>query len=350
MVVVSADSYAATSKEYVPLRPKKHKRPLVAIVADNQGTETTDLMIPHAILQRAGLADVVIVSPASGTIELMPALSIATQQTLDAFDALHPGGADYVIVPAFHGDGDPRIVAWLKKQFASNAFIAGICEGAKVLGKAGLLDGRSATTHWYAIDDLRSSYPTMRWIRDRRYVVDREVMTTTGVSASIPASLALVEAMAGSAAAQNLAARLGLSDYGSQHQSADFSLNAQHIWRVIANRAAFYRHEEVVIFAEPNLDGIALALTADPWSRTYRSQAILTAHEPTVLSMDGLLLLARPVTRAALTKDNGLRITLTDNVLPAGYLERSLTAISLRYGHSTANLVALQLEYAWGTT
>lgn len=350
IVMVSANGYAVTTNGRAPLRQAKHKRPLIAIVADNQGTETTDLMIPHAILQRSGVADVVIVSPAAGTITLMPALSIAAQQTLSEFDAAHPEGADFVIVPAVHGGGDPRIITWLKQQFAANAFIVGICEGAKVLGKAGLLDGREATTHWYAIDDLRSAHPTMRWIRDRRYVVDRGVMTTTGVSASIPASLAILEAIAGPELVEDLADRLGVDNYGSQHESGRFHLNMQSFWRAIANSAAFYKHEEVRIFVEPDLDGIALALTADPWSRTYRSQAILTAHRSQILSKDGLLLQARPVTGKVGMEDTSPCIKLAGDVPPAAHLERSLSSISQRYGRSTAELVALQLEYPWRTT
>lgn len=350
IVVVSAGSHAVSANaDVAPPRPAKRKRPLVAIVADNIGTETTDLMIPHAILTRTGVADVVVVSPLAGSISLMPALSMTSQQTLDAFDAMHPEGADYLIVPAFHGEGDARIIAWIKKQFAGDAFIAGICEGAKVLGKAGLLDGRDATTHWYAIDDLRSAHPTLRWIRDRRYVVDRSVMTTTGVTASIPASLAIVEAIAGAAAARRLAAQLGPGDYSAQHESAGFQLEARHLWRVIANRAAFYLHEEVRILVEPGVDGIALALTADPWSRTYRSQAVLIAQQSEVMSQDGLLLHAQPMQADAdkNSKASGLTLTLAGDIPPAAHLERSLGAISQRYGRSTADLVALQLEYAW---
>ncbi len=349
IVMVSAKGYAVTRGDMAPLRYAKHKRPLIVIVADNQGTETTDLMIPHAILQRSGMADVVIASPAAGTITLMPALSIAAQQTLSEFDAAHPEGADLVIVPAVHGGGDPRIITWLKQQFAGNAFIVGICEGAKVLGKAGLLDGREATSHWYAIDDLRSAYPTMRWIRDRRYVVDRGVMTTTGVSASIPASLAILEAIAGPARAEDLAARLGVDGYGSQHESGRFHLHMRNIWRAVANGAAFHEHEEVRIPVEPGLDGIALALTADPWSRTYRSRAVLTADGSQVLSKDGLLLQARAVTVKVRVEDASLRIKLAEDIPPAAHLERSLGAISRRYGASTAELVALQLEYPWKT-
>src|SRR3546814_9652786 len=93
----------------------------------------------------------------------LPALSIRPQSTLGAFDSAHPEGADYVIVPAFHHDDrEGPILDWLRKQAVSRATIIGICEGVKVVGRAGLLDGRRATTHWYAIGALQRAYPTMQ--------------------------------------------------------------------------------------------------------------------------------------------------------------------------------------------
>nr|QQZ51993.1 DJ-1/PfpI family protein [Phenylobacterium glaciei] len=80
------------------------------------------------------------------------------------------------------------------------ATIVSICEGARVLANAGLLHDRRATTHWSALKGLTKAYPDTTWVRDRRYVQDGAVISTTGVSASIPASLALVEAIAGRAA------------------------------------------------------------------------------------------------------------------------------------------------------
>ncbi|TQK08899.1 transcriptional regulator GlxA family with amidase domain [Herbaspirillum sp. SJZ130] len=327
------------------LRPPKRARPLVAIVADNRGTETTDLMIPQAVLARSGLAEVIVVAPEPGNIALMPALAIAAQSTLAAFDLAYPEGADYVIVPAFHHDDSKGpIIDWLKRQAASRAIIAGICEGAKVLGRAGLLDGRNATTHWYAAGELRSRHPTLRWTPHRRYVVDHGIVTTTGVSASLPVSLKLVEAIGGSGAAQALAASLGVADYGDAHDSDRYRLGAAHVWNALSNSAAVWRHETIGIPAEPGVDGIALALAADPWSRTYRSRALALGASPSVPTRDGLDLhidARMDEARADLV------VPLDAGAPPAKQLDTSLTAIAARYGHGTADLVALQLEYPW---
>ncbi|MDO7836275.1 DJ-1/PfpI family protein [Sphingobium sp. HBC34] len=326
------------------LKPPKRPHPVVAILADNRGSETTDLMIPYAVLKRAGLADVAVVSSDLSPIALMPALSIRPQSTLEAFDLAYPEGADYVIVPAFHHDDrDGPLVTWLRKQAASRATIIGICEGAKVLGRAGLLDGRAATTHWYAIDALQRAYPTMRWQPDRRYVVDRGVVTTTGVTASLPISLALVEVIGGADAAARLSSQLGVASHDAAHRSDDFRLNANWVMQLLANRIAVWNHETIGIPVADGVDDIALALTSDVWSRTYRSKAFALSQSDTITTRDGLILLPDHKAKAATDR----LIPLDDHVAPALALDRALSDIASRYGHRTAGFVALQLEYPW---
>src|SRR5215218_4716739 len=82
------------------LKPPKRQRPLVAIVGVNGGTETTDYLMPYGILRRADVADVVALATEPGPVKLYPALHVEPQATVTEFDAQHPGGADYVIVPA----------------------------------------------------------------------------------------------------------------------------------------------------------------------------------------------------------------------------------------------------------
>ncbi len=327
------------------LKAPKRRRPVVAILADNRGSETTDLMIPYAVLKRSGIVDVIVVAPEASPIALMPALSIQPQSTLDAFDLAHPEGADYVIVPAFHHDDrEGPILDWLRKQAASRATIIGICEGAKVVGRAGLLDGRRATTHWFAIGGLQRTHPTMEWVRDRRYVVDRAVVTTTGVTASIPLSLALVEAIGGPRAAAELSARLGVTTYDASHQSDRFSLNIEWVAQIAANSAAFWNHETVGIPIADGVDDIALGLTADAWSRTYRSKAVTVGQRSSIRTHDGLMVLTDRLSGGTAPD---LLVPLPEKSPPAQSLDLVLSGIASRYGDNTAGFVALQLEYVW---
>ncbi|WP_147438017.1 hypothetical protein [Ochrobactrum soli] len=115
-------------------------------------------------------------------------------------------------------------------------------------------------------------------------IADHYVMTTTGVTASIPASLALVEAISGSVNAKVIARKLGVEDWNYAHVSAPFHLTAAHIGLVARNYLSFWKHETLSIPVAGSFDEIALALSADAWSRTYRSQAVAISKSDRVKS------------------------------------------------------------------
>jgi putative intracellular protease/amidase len=108
------------------LKPPKRRRPLIAIVGVNDSSETTDYLMPYGILKRADVADVVALATQPGPVTLFPALTVEPQATVAEFDAQHPEGADYVIVPAMSRDDDPAALQWIKSQAAKGAIIVGV--------------------------------------------------------------------------------------------------------------------------------------------------------------------------------------------------------------------------------
>ncbi len=202
----------AEDRLVLPAPKRGHARPLVVVVADSAGAETTDFVIPYAVLKESGVADVRSVSTLPGPLHLMMTLQIEADQTVAQFDAATPEGADIVIVPAQMQPRSPALSTWLQAQARRGATIVSICEGARVLANAGLLHGRRATSHFSSLSELERTYPDTIWVRDRRYVQDGPIISTTGVTASIPVSLALVEAIAGRDVALATAQRLGVSN------------------------------------------------------------------------------------------------------------------------------------------
>lgn len=133
-------------------------------------------------------------------------------------------GADTLIVPGTsnrHGPYEPALLDTLRVAFEAGRRIVSICTGAFVLGAAGLLDGRSATTHWRHCAELRRTYPRTLVIPDTLYVDDL-VVTGAGCSAGIDVCLHLVEADHGVTAANRLARNLVVSSHrpGGQAQFA----------------------------------------------------------------------------------------------------------------------------------
>lgn len=325
------------------LRPTDRARPLVAIIGINDATETTDYLMPTGILRRADVADVALLATGPGPVRLYPALAVEPDATIAAFDAEHPQGADYVIVPAMSRDDDPAALAWIRSQAQKGATIIGVCAGAKVVAAAGLLDGRRATTHWYYLGEMLKRSPTIRYVADRRIVADGGVATTTGITASMPMMLTLIEAIAGRERAEAVAHDLGVEAWDARHASAAFRLTRPFVTTVLANRMAFWNREALGIRLETGMDEVSLALVADAWSRTYRSGVATFAAAPgAVETANGVRVVPD---HAGADWPDDLRASTFADRKPAEALDLTLAAIAARYGARTTDVVAMQLEY-----
>lgn len=332
-----------TDAMLVALRHDGDGRPLIAIVGINDATETTDYLLPPGILRRADIADVIMLATEPGPVRLYPALRVEPDATIADFDADHPEGADYVIVPAMARDDDPAVLAWLREQSRKGAVIIAVCAGAKVVGAAGLLDGRRATTHWYFVEDLLARIPSVDYVADRRMVADGTIVTTTGITASMPMMLTLIEAIGGRQTAEAVARDIGLERWDARHASAAFTLTRPFATTVLANRAAFWTHEDLGVRLDPGMDEASLALMADAWSRTYRSNAVtFAASAEAVATANGIRVV--PDRIATDWRKDYMLSTLAGEP-PSVTLEHALRAIAGRYGERTRQLVAMQLEY-----
>ncbi|WP_027164421.1 DJ-1/PfpI family protein [Mesorhizobium sp. WSM3224] len=324
------------------LKPKR-PRPLIAIIGVNDGTETTDYLMPYGILRHADVADVVALATEPGPVQLHPALRVEPDATTAAFDAQHPEGADYVIVPAMMRDDDPDVLKWIRAQSAKGAMVIGVCVGATVVGASGLLDGKRATTHWYSLKELRQKHPSIRYVADRRYVVDGNVATTTGITASMPMMLTLIEAIAGHEKAEAVARDLGLDHWDARHDSGAFKFTRPFALTAIGNTLAFLNHEQLGIQLTPGMDEVSLALAADAWSRTFRSSAVTFAPKGgAVVSRAGIRILPDQV---ASDWPADRKVPAMADIPPAKALDRTLEDITARYGERTTDFVAMQLEY-----
>lgn len=208
-----------------------------------------------------------------------------------------------------------------------------------------MLKGRRATAHWKTIDALERNHAATQWLRNQRYVADGNVITTSGVSASIPISVALVEAIGGRARAEALAKTLGATDWSPRHNSEQFRLTSGAVLTELANRAMFWRHEELGIAVTPGVDEIRVALIADAYSRTHRSPTFSVAASAELVKTRRGLMVLPDRTPGDARPDRML--SLLEESLPVQTLDRALEAIAAGYGRRTASFVALTMEYEW---
>jgi len=336
---------SANAVEHVaPYRPRPgHERPLVAVVGHNAGTELVDFLVPYGVLRRSGVAEVLAVATGPGPIQMRPGLTLQADATIDQFDERHAQGADYVVVPAvlMENRTEPRLLRWLQGQAGKGAIVVSICDGALVVAEAGLFKGHRATGHWATQSMRETDYPDTRWLKNVRYVDDGAVISSAGVTAALPLSVALVEAIGGRDKAAALAQQLGMNRWDSAHASEGFHLGLQDI-AVYARNRWLSTHDEIELPIAPGVDEIALALTADALGRTMRARVSATAAtlDP-VRSQGGITILPQLPSGPSAGR---LQHPLV-SAEPARALDHTLSDIAQRYGRATAEFVSLQLEY-----
>ncbi|MBO9709513.1 MAG: GlxA family transcriptional regulator [Caulobacter sp.] len=102
----------------------------------------------------------------------------------------------------------PRLVKILRDAPRRCRRIVATCIGAFLLGEAGLLDGRRATTHWFYARELAARFPLAKVEEDRIFIADRPIWTSAGASAVIDLTLALVEQDLGAEATRAVARKM----------------------------------------------------------------------------------------------------------------------------------------------
>ncbi|MGZ9792686.1 DJ-1/PfpI family protein [Bacillus atrophaeus] len=122
-----------------------------------------------------------------------------------AFDILIVPGGPGARNTEIHND---RLIDWIKERSASVELLLSVCTGALLLAKAGLLDGKKATTHWASYDRLEQEFPEVEVIREVKYTDEGHIVTSGGISAGINMSFHIVRRLLGEQTAKQTAKRM----------------------------------------------------------------------------------------------------------------------------------------------
>ncbi len=177
-----------------PARPAV-RRAVVLLVYD--GVEALDVAGPAGVFERAealrpGSYEVIIASVGGGTVATSGAIALGGTRALGELPAvcdtvLVAGGPEAALLAAAATD----LPNWLCRTACTARRVGSVCTGAFLLGWAGLLDGRRATTHWRGCERLQALFPAARVDADAIHAFDG-VYTSAGVTAGIDLAVALV--------------------------------------------------------------------------------------------------------------------------------------------------------------
>ncbi len=187
------------------------------------GVEILDLVGPLQVFARASEMHAR-ANPASPPIYSVEVVTISSRRSITSncglritahrnfrevrgkIDTLLVAGGDAVE----QNETSSEAVRWLKKIFPRTRRVGSVCTGAMLLARAGLLDGRRATTHWNWCQTLIKRAPRAQVDADPIFVRDENVYTSAGVTAGMDLALALVEEDYGSRLALQVARNLVL--------------------------------------------------------------------------------------------------------------------------------------------
>jgi len=194
----------------IPHRPALFE---LGVVQEVFGVDRTDDGVP--------LIDFSVCSERPGEpIELENGMSMRAPYGLDAAE-----GADLLIASAYDNAERPSeaVLDVFRRAHARGAWLLSVCTGAFLFGEAGLLDGRSCTTHWMHTDELQRRFPAATVDPDVLFVEDDRVVTSAGTAAGIDACLHHVRCELGAAVANKIARRMVVPPQrdGGQRQYID---------------------------------------------------------------------------------------------------------------------------------
>jgi transcriptional regulator GlxA family with amidase domain len=161
------------------------------------GVQTLDVTGPAEVLRAATKLhppgyEVTVAAPEDGplrtsTVTMVPDLPLSACRF--PIDTLIVAGG----TGTRRAEEDERLIDWLKEAAKRSRRVTSVCTGAFLLARAGLLDGRRATTHWASCADLAERYRAVTVEPDPIFVRDGNVVTSAGVTAGMDLALALVE-------------------------------------------------------------------------------------------------------------------------------------------------------------
>jgi transcriptional regulator GlxA family with amidase domain len=150
---------------------------------------------PFRVLLIADTAEPV---SAAGGMRVLPDCTTTACPALDIL--LVPGGWGTRVQMT-----NTRLIDWIRQRARKVETLTSVCTGSLLLGQAGLLDGRRATTHWAALSLLRERFPKINVVDDQHVVEEENILTSAGISAGIDLALRIVARYFGEPVARNAA-------------------------------------------------------------------------------------------------------------------------------------------------
>lgn len=272
--------------------PKSTTKTII-LIADNKGTEIFDLLAPFHMLKAATNANVFIVAKTANQIPLHRGVSILPHHTFQSFNELNIQ-PDAIVIPNLSTivpeDIDSDILDFIKTHYSEDMFLLSVCDGAATAACTGLFNGRQMIAHASDMPYLKKAFPKVDWVKNQKYVVSDNLITTAGVSNATEGTLVLIEKLFGKTMAFNAMQKINYPSNTilNTHQSKPITFSDK---LTIFSKVALKKNKTIGLLLEDGLSEFKLAGVLDTYSRTFpKSISTSTYNLEPVKSEYGLTL------------------------------------------------------------
>nr|WP_286672610.1 DJ-1/PfpI family protein [Cohnella hashimotonis] len=273
-------------------------KPTVAVLLANEVTEVFDFLVPYEMFAMTEAYNVYGVAPNREIKSLTGGLDVVPHYSFDEMDAMLGKSPDIIVIPFMPMLNEKKyapVREWIRKHSGAKTTLISICNGAENLADTGLLNGKSAATHWGDINRLMKKYPEIQWVKDRRYVPQGNLVSSAGLTSGIDAVLYVISQQLGEAAAKKVAGEINYPsyDYVTNPQMKPFVAGLSDITYVL-NNAFQWNKVKAGVLLYNGADELDLSAAFDTYaaSGTTTTLTVSSANEP-IVTKHGLNLVAR---------------------------------------------------------
>ncbi|MDR6121240.1 AraC family transcriptional activator FtrA [Bacillus sp. SLBN-46] len=277
-------------------------KPTVAVVMADSSipTEDFDFLIPYTLFSMTDAYNVYAVAPDKKVKSLSGGLDVIPHYSYKELDNLLNKSPDIIVVPYMPGVDKQKYQPtreWIQQHSSSKTTtFFSICGGSQNLADAGLLNGKSATSHWQFLPILMKQYPDTHWKEDLRYVQEGNTLTTAGQSAGIDGVLHLIAQQLGEPMAAKVSKEINYPSYHFvQNPEVDhpFYVDTKFVTYWL-NLGFHWNKKQMGVLLYKDMDEIALSSIFDSYGDTGTTQVLtVSSSDAPITTKHHLNILAR---------------------------------------------------------
>jgi putative intracellular protease/amidase len=261
-----------------------HKPTVAVVMADSTiPTEDFDFLIPYTLFSMTDAYNVYAVAPDNNIKSLSGGLDVVPHYSYKELDELLGKSPEIVVVPYMPGVDEKKYQPtrkWIQKHSNDKTTFLSICGGSENLADAGLLEGKSATSHWQAIPGLKKQYPDTHWVEDVRYVQEGNTISTAGQSAGIDGVLYLIAQQLGEPMAAKISNEINYPSYHFvQNPRVDHPFNVDIKFATYwLNLGFHWNKKQMGVLLYKGMDELALSSIFDSYGDTGTTQVLTISN------------------------------------------------------------------------